>query len=45
MPYYYFLLLEKAKGISAIWGRKGVIYIIGSLKIDSEPIRFNTLRF
>ena len=45
MPYYYFLLLEKARGIRAIRGRGGVIYIIGSLKIDSESIRFNTLRF
>jgi hypothetical protein len=45
MPYYYYLLLEKARGIRAIRGRGGVIYIIGSLKIDSESIRFNTLRF
>ena len=45
MPYYYFLLLEKARSIYAILGRGGVIYIISSLKIDSESIRFNTLQF
>jgi hypothetical protein len=36
--FVYFLLLEKAKGISAIWGEKGVIYIIGLLKIDLKSI-------